>query len=309
MGEIQSCCGVTSSPAAALPVPAGAATSSTTSGGRSVAAGSSTTSTTTTTTAAALDDRAALGDPDLAAAAAALASSSVGSPALLAAAASEADSPDARYWNGYYTAHSEPRDWYQGYGAIRDLVRKQIQHQARVLHVGCGSSNLAAELFRDGFTSIDNIDISAIGIFQQRERWEGELAGVTWTQDDACSICRRDNTYDCVVEKGCFDFLCGQADGLERVAVAVAEAHRVLRDNGVLISISHSHPMERRALFDSFDWTVTTTDIERMNATPRDLMPRLPPTATGRERASHRAREVNFATVAVKGRRGGAMKK
>ena len=190
---------------------------------------------------------------------------------------------------------------------MRDIVRSRIRHQSRILHAGCGSSNLAAELFRDGFTSIDNIDASTVAIFQQRERWEDTLTGVTWTLDDVTNIGQRDNTFDCYIEKGCIDFLCGQRGGLEQARQAVAEAYRVLKDNGVLISISHSHPSDRRELFAGFDWVVHTQDIERVRQVPTDLMPRLPIAATEKEMAAHRALEVNFATIAIKGRRGGTI--
>ncbi|CAK0830433.1 unnamed protein product, partial [Prorocentrum cordatum] len=61
------------------------------------------------------------------------------------------------YWDETYAAHSRPWDTLYGYSDIRPVlldfcraVGRPLGSQPRVLHAGCGTSNVAEGLWGDG---------------------------------------------------------------------------------------------------------------------------------------------------------------
>ncbi|RKP04503.1 hypothetical protein THASP1DRAFT_7689, partial [Thamnocephalis sphaerospora] len=69
------------------------------------------------------------------------------------------------YWEERYArqACEETFDWFKGYGELRSLFASVIPNKAgRILMLGCGNSTLAEDMHADGYTSIDNVDFSAV---------------------------------------------------------------------------------------------------------------------------------------------------
>jgi 2-polyprenyl-3-methyl-5-hydroxy-6-metoxy-1,4-benzoquinol methylase len=63
---------------------------------------------------------------------------------------------------------SKPFEWYSAWRQLRPLFRAAVgstaesPHGGRLLVVGCGNSELSAQLYDDGFTNIVNIDFSKV---------------------------------------------------------------------------------------------------------------------------------------------------
>ena len=55
-------------------------------------------------------------------------------------------------------------EWYLQYSDLKDILDKHCNKDKRVLHVGCGSSTLGEEMYKDGYSHQDNIDFSDIVI-------------------------------------------------------------------------------------------------------------------------------------------------
>ena len=52
---------------------------------------------------------------------------------------------------------------YQKYGELRWMINEHIgRKDARILIVGCGTSNLSDDMVKDGYTNIVNIDVSSV---------------------------------------------------------------------------------------------------------------------------------------------------
>jgi SAM-dependent methyltransferase len=153
-----------------------------------------------------------------------------------------------------------------------------IQPHDRILHVGCGSSQLGVALARAGCTYVVNTDISATAIKHGLERAQMEMGAesfspatpdhpdkpyLTWIQSDILDM--RDTfangSMDVVLDKGVLDAIaCGDSDidvsvcdgrgqrfrvNGEKTAQVVNEVGRVLRPNGrwIVISYSSNRPM------------------------------------------------------------------
>ena len=54
---------------------------------------------------------------------------------------------------------------YQNYAALKSIVNTYIPNKkAKILMIGCGTSNMSEEMFLDGYTDIVNIDVSPVYI-------------------------------------------------------------------------------------------------------------------------------------------------
>jgi len=148
------------------------------------------------------------------------------------------------YWDDAYAdkKYGESFDWYgsweerdlQGH-SLRDIVGPAISKDSNILMMGCGNSNLSVLMYEEGFRNMANIDISEPVIAHMRSK-HGHLKGMTWTTMDAGSLDFNNGSFDVAIEKGLFDAL--YAGTGERVQAVLAEARRVLRPGGRIVSIS-----------------------------------------------------------------------
>ncbi|CAE7452634.1 EEF1AKNMT, partial [Symbiodinium sp. CCMP2456] len=161
------------------------------------------------------------------------------------------------YWDDFYDDRRSAYDTLYGYEDLRTLLLSLMpldsrRGQSKVLHAGCGTSNVTDGLWRDGFRSILNIDFSDVVVKLMADRWsdraalstEGDamLTGVQWQQMDLTDLSQLASAhFDMVLEKFTFDaILCQAKDDMldPRGAAALRELHRVLKLDGVLVSVA-----------------------------------------------------------------------
>eukprot|EP00419_Tripos_fusus_P017896 CAMPEP_0172735826 /NCGR_PEP_ID=MMETSP1074-20121228/113423_1 /TAXON_ID=2916 /ORGANISM="Ceratium fusus, Strain PA161109" /LENGTH=381 /DNA_ID=CAMNT_0013564897 /DNA_START=28 /DNA_END=1171 /DNA_ORIENTATION=+ len=148
------------------------------------------------------------------------------------------------YWDDAYAhnKYGESFDWYgtweekdlEGH-SLRDIVGPAISQNSNILMMGCGNSNLSVTLYEEGYRKMANIDISEPVIAYMRNK-HSHLQDMTWTTMDASSLDFKNGSFDVAIEKGLFDAL--YAGTGERVQAVLAEARRVLRPGGRMVSIS-----------------------------------------------------------------------
>ncbi|KAJ1444539.1 S-adenosyl-L-methionine-dependent methyltransferase [Pelagophyceae sp. CCMP2097] len=211
------------------------------------------------------------------------------------------------FWDERYLNNPEPFEWYHGYHALKGLFDELIgDKEAHILIVGCGNSGLAAEMQRDGYNSLMNIDVSRVVIDQQlarhraisveqsvpKPRKKGEaaplefpklwnrndLGGVQWMQCDACDLAANfeDQAFDVVIDKALLDALYCAEVPHRQVMRYLQEMDRVLMPTGQLIVVSYGQPETRLDKLEDTDeesenflaWETEVHAVPKQNVDP-----------------------------------------
>eukprot|EP00903_Cladosiphon_okamuranus_P013567 g12638.t1 len=117
----------------------------------------------------------------------------------------------------------------------------------RLLHVGCGTSDLGPKLAQEPSLLVDVMDAdnspSAIRIMEQRH---ANLENYGACEADVLNLDFPDGTFDAIVDKGTLDaLLCSSVEAAREM---VTEMHRVLRKGGAYVQVSAEDPEARLEL-------------------------------------------------------------
>eukprot|EP00388_Colpodella_angusta_P023750 GDKJ01061354.1.p1 GENE.GDKJ01061354.1~~GDKJ01061354.1.p1 ORF type:complete len:293 (+),score=62.16 GDKJ01061354.1:47-925(+) len=156
---------------------------------------------------------------------------------------------EANFWNERFSEHTVAIDWYCTYKELEDTIEDYSNSDNKVLMVGCGNSKLTQEIVeaRPGIT-VEGIDISEAVITQMRDETPEDLRDrLTWKVMDATKTSYNSNEFDLLIDKGTLDAL-ATSDTTELAESLVNECFRVLKPEGHLILVSHSH-FEKRVKF------------------------------------------------------------
>ncbi|XP_030945047.1 EEF1A lysine methyltransferase 4 isoform X1 [Quercus lobata] len=173
---------------------------------------------------------------------------------------------DPHYWDERFS-NEEHYEWFKDYSHFRHLIQAHIKPNSSVLELGCGNSQLSEELYKDGITEITCIDLSAVAVEKMQKRLA--LKGyneIKVLEADMLNLPFSNECFDVVIEKGTMDVLFVDSgdpwnprpETVNKVMAMLEDAHRVLKPDGIFISISFGQPHFRRPLFDSpkFTWSV-----------------------------------------------------
>ncbi|KAF3951474.1 hypothetical protein CMV_022876 [Castanea mollissima] len=173
---------------------------------------------------------------------------------------------DPHYWDERFS-NEEHYEWFKDYSHFRHLIQAHIKPNSSVLELGCGNSQLSEELYKDGITKITCIDLSAVAVEKMQKRLA--LKGyneIKVLEADMLDLPFSNECFDVVIEKGTMDVLFVDSgdpwnprpETVNKVMAMLEDAHRVLKPDGIFISISFGQPHFRRPLFDSpkFTWSV-----------------------------------------------------
>ncbi|KAI4342371.1 hypothetical protein MLD38_027009 [Melastoma candidum] len=179
---------------------------------------------------------------------------------------SATDYLNPRYWDERFS-EEEHYEWFKGYSHFRHLVLQRVVPGSSVLELGCGNSQLCDNMFEDGIADITCIDLSATAVERMRKRLSGKgYEGIKVLEADMLDLPFPDEQYDVVIEKGTMDVLLVDSGDpwnphpttVSKVMQMLREVHRVLKSDGVFISITFGQPHFRRPLFESpeLSWSV-----------------------------------------------------
>lgn len=78
-----------------------------------------------------------------------------------------------------------------------------------MLIIGCGNSSLGYDLWKEGFTNIDNIDYAESVIKRMKEKYEGETESeqLRWQCMDMMNMEYEDALFDVVIDKATMDVI------------------------------------------------------------------------------------------------------
>ena len=150
-----------------------------------------------------------------------------------------------KYWDDRYLQQIDQTfDWLEDYNTLNPLIAKFMTPTDRILMLGCGNSVLSENLYDNGYTNIVNIDISGIVIDQMKKR-NTHRPLMTYIQMDALDLEYEDDSFDVVFDKSTLDaILCGKLSFLNS-AMMLKEVQRVLKVEGLFISVSYGPPESR----------------------------------------------------------------
>lgn len=166
------------------------------------------------------------------------------------------------YWDELYQGRGDfPADeyqWYYGFDEYGKYVTSHLPLYSRILLPGIGNDPIVLDLLQKKYTNLTGTDYSNHAIERQRDllsySFSGNAESVTLLQMDARAMPSNwSNAFDAIIEKGALDAIYLSGDGnLERT---VQEFERVLKPDGVLISVSGVVPTElRKDVFGDGKW-------------------------------------------------------
>ncbi|GAB4853937.1 hypothetical protein Ancab_018146 [Ancistrocladus abbreviatus] len=176
---------------------------------------------------------------------------------------------DPRYWDERF-AKEEHYEWFKDYSHFRHLILQHIKPNSSVLELGCGNSQLSEEMYKDGITNITCTDLSPVAVHKMQTRLS--LKGykeIKVMVADILDLPFGVETFDVVIEKGTMDVLYVDSGDpwdprpatVGKVMAMLRCVHKVLKPDGIFISISFGQPHFRRPLFEApeFTWSIEWT--------------------------------------------------
>jgi len=170
---------------------------------------------------------------------------------------------------------------------VEETAASRWGKEARILHLGCGTSLLPQHLHKLGYRRVVNIDNSPVCISSMRQRFPH----LTFQLMDLNDLQSGEQAFDMVVEKSTLDTLISDcSQGREKAKLLVEkglqEVSKVLRPGGVFLSVSLLSPSEHSEILsplggkvklerlkggkDQVDCTVATVFLEDLNSVGGD---------------------------------------
>ena len=147
------------------------------------------------------------------------------------------------YWETFFRERGgEKFEWYGSYKNELDAnILRKIQPSQSILVVGCGNSELSAELYDDGFKQITNVDFSPLVIQEMTSKHGVARPTMQWVVGDMTAMDGFGNeSFDVVLDKGALDALMSEnTPEVTLKAIAMLdEITRVLSSKGVYLCIT-----------------------------------------------------------------------
>ncbi|KAJ8901523.1 hypothetical protein NDN08_007367 [Rhodosorus marinus] len=144
-----------------------------------------------------------------------------------------------QYWERFFKKRTSAFEWYGGWNELRPFLRNEIGNEDKVLIVGCGNSDLSANLYDTGVHGITNIDFSERVIKDMRRKCR-KRTGMSWEVMDMTCMRFESGVFNVVVDKGALDALASSDSDLvfKDVNKFFDEVKRVLQAGGKYICMS-----------------------------------------------------------------------
>ncbi|KAF8112297.1 hypothetical protein N665_0065s0074 [Sinapis alba] len=173
---------------------------------------------------------------------------------------------DPHYWDERFSSE-EHYEWFKDYSHFQHLIKSNINTSSSVLELGCGNSQLCEELYKDGILDITCIDLSSVAVEKMQTRLLSKgYKEIKVVQADMLDLPFDSECFDVVIEKGTMDVLFVDAgdpwnprqETVSKVMATLDGVHRVLKPDGIFISITFGQPHFRRPLFmdPKFNWSM-----------------------------------------------------
>ncbi|KEH30388.1 putative endothelin-converting enzyme 1 [Medicago truncatula] len=173
------------------------------------------------------------------------------------------------YWDERFSKE-EKYEWFKEYSHFRHIIQPHLTPNSSVLELGCGNSQMCDGLYNDGTTNITCIDLSHVAVHNMQNRLLSQgFKDIKVMQADMLELPFDDECFDLVIEKGTMDVLFVDSgdpwnpkpETMSKVMSTLKGVHRVLKPDGIFISITFGQPHFRRPIFNApdFSWSVEWT--------------------------------------------------
>ncbi|KAF1757284.1 hypothetical protein GCK72_013739 [Caenorhabditis remanei] len=151
---------------------------------------------------------------------------------------------DPAYWKNFFAKRKSPFEWYGDYNSLSKVIDKYLKPSDKFLQLGCGNSELATQLYDNGFHNIHSIDVEP-SVIAAQIRKNKERPGMLFSTGDAANLTMGDGELTVVLDKGTLDALLPPAaSDADRATVTKMfdEVHRVLASGGRYIIVTLAQP-------------------------------------------------------------------
>lgn len=171
----------------------------------------------------------------------------------------------SKFWDKFFEAREgNAFEWYGKLQHILPFTTGRVAPTDRVLVVGCGNSELSADLYDTGVTRVTNIDYSAAVIEDMRAQHQEKRPDMDWRVMDMRDLSAfGDGSFDVVFDKGSFDALVATNDTAaeEDAARMLSEIARTLVPGGRYFCVTLAQPFVCRALSENLAVHAGALDI------------------------------------------------
>ena len=152
------------------------------------------------------------------------------------------------YWDHKYSEKDTIFEWLEDYSTLQSYITSRILRSDKILVPGCGNSAISADMYKDGYLNLYNIDFSPVCIEQMKKRF-ADMDKMEWRVMDITKMDYDDEMFDTVLDKGTLDALtCGE-DTDKLMEKACNEYMRVLKPGGIAYIISFGQSEDRLCYF------------------------------------------------------------
>ncbi|CAL2040117.1 hypothetical protein CAEBREN_17718 [Caenorhabditis brenneri] len=151
---------------------------------------------------------------------------------------------DPAYWKNFFAKRKTPFEWYGDYNSLSKVMEKYLKPSDKFLQLGCGNSELATQLYENGFHDIHSIDVEP-SVIADQTRKNKERPGMSFAVGDAAHLEMADGAHTVVIDKGTLDALLPPAaEPADKAIVTMMfdEVHRVLASGGRYIIVTLAQP-------------------------------------------------------------------
>ncbi|VDN20541.1 unnamed protein product [Gongylonema pulchrum] len=158
---------------------------------------------------------------------------------------SSASFRDPSFWKQFYKNASDSFEWYGDFNTFGSILIKYLKSTDKILQIGCGNSELAAQLYDNGYRAVSSIDIDQGVIDKQIARNKTLRPELQFSCCSALDLRSPEDSYNVVLDKGTLDALLpSEKEGAaEEVQKMFAEVCRVLTFGGryIVVSLAQEH--------------------------------------------------------------------
>lgn len=158
------------------------------------------------------------------------------------------------YWENRYSWYEQKMDWYANYDKVNqdfkidEVIQENFpdkkKSKIKILELGCGNSDFAIDMYNKGYTNYTAIDFSKIVINQMIQKFQGKKINFLCADFLHLDNIFEKEEFDIAIEKAGLDSIATKEtpDVPDLLYIAYNQIHYVLKENGILLSVSSKNP-------------------------------------------------------------------